>query len=63
MISKQLTKRTIDRLAAIEASDSDSDLKHLDADRALLDLLTQAGASDVVEAWEAIKPKWFSRPS
>lgn len=59
MISEELRERAIERLRAI-ASQTDAEQAHIDADGALLDLLSQAGADDVVKAWEAIVPKWYA---
>ena len=41
-------------------AESDPEQAHSDADAALLVFLKQLGYADVVDAWYAVRPKWYA---
>lgn len=49
----------LDRLRAC-AQDRDPEGAHADADDVLCDFISALGYAEVVQAWDAIDPKWYA---
>lgn len=56
---KMTRRKVLERLREIALSD-DPETAHYEADTMLCEFLKSIGYRDVVEAYEAVEPKWYA---